>query len=219
MRRANSNCEERFPPNASFSIDVRLPESQAGRSPHPRGSGLRAPSNPSRKAAPPPKRLSVPPTPHRCCRNRLSMKVYHRWSTSRRPFGHEEGGGPLNGGGMRTLYQAFSDERGRAFPGSHRNHPRDVPAAIAERRPTGKKPHSTSIPRSANAPTPPSARLEQAKIPAQEQKSIQAGMQPERRSDPKRTALRTGARIKRGPFANTEAPSSSQLRSGDAALL
>ena len=50
MRRANSNCEERFPPNASFSIDVRLPESQAGRSPHPCDSGLRAPSNPSRKA-------------------------------------------------------------------------------------------------------------------------------------------------------------------------
>lgn len=219
MRRANSNCEERFPPNASFSIDVRQPESQAGRSPHPRGSGLRAPSNPSRKATPPPGRRFSLPTPHRCCRNRLSMKVYPRWSTSRRAFGHEEGGGPLNGGGMRTLYQAFSDERGRAFPGSHRNHPRDVPAAIAERRPTGKKPHSTSIPRSANAPTPPSARLEQAKIPAQEQKSIQAGMQPERRSDPKRTALRTGARIKRGPFANTEAPSSSQLRSGDAALL
>lgn len=51
-RCANSNCEERLPPNASISIDVRRSESQADRSPHPCGSGLRAPSNPSRKAAP-----------------------------------------------------------------------------------------------------------------------------------------------------------------------
>lgn len=219
MRCANSNCEERLPPNASFSIDVRRSESRADRSPHPCDSGLRTPSNPSRKAvtssgtpfqSPDPTSLlqkspldeglspmvDIPP----CFRTRRRRRASKwRWDAN--------------------AYQAFSDERGRAFPGSHRNHPRDVPAAIAERRPTGKKPHSTSPSRSANAPTSPSARLEQAKIPAQEQKSIQAGMQPERRSDPKRTALRTEARIKRGPFANTEAPSSSQLRSGDAALL
>lgn len=72
---------------------------------------------------------------------------------------------------MRTLYQAFSDKRGRAFSASYRSHPRDVPAAIAERRPTGNKPHSTSIPRSASAPTPPSARLEQAKIPARNRRT------------------------------------------------
>lgn len=170
-RCANSNCEERLPPNASISIDVRRSESQADRSPHPCGSGLRAPSNPSRKAAPSSETPFQSPDPHRCCRNRLSMKVCPRWSTSRRAFGHEEGGEPVKGGGMQTLYQAFSDKRGRAFSASYRSHPRDVPAAIAERRPTGNKPHSTSIPRSASAPTPPSARLEQAKIPARNRRT------------------------------------------------
>lgn len=124
------------------------------------------------KPSPPPGRRFSLPTPHRCCRNRLSMKVYHRWSTSRRPFGHEEEGGPLNEGGMRALYQAFSDTHGRAFSGSYRSHPRNVPAAIAECRPTGNKLHPTSPSRSANAPTSPSARLKQAKCPAQERKSI-----------------------------------------------
>lgn len=218
-RCANSNCEERLPPNASFSIDVRRSGSRTDRSPHPCGSGLRVPSNPSRKAAPSPKRRSNPPSPHRCCGNSLSMKVYPRWSTSRRAFGHEEEGEPLKGGGMRTLYQAFSDARGRAFSASYRSHPQDVPAAIAERRPTGNKPHSTSIPRSASAPTPPSARLEQAKSPpgTEEHPSGNATRTKERSQTnrtPNRSAARTGTL-----FAKSEAPSSSQLRSGEAALL